>query len=74
MIDLWDSEVGGNAVGAAVLVIELADSLGRAVSSKLFGDLVKISIESHFSKVNLPPIDQQCCTLAIPDHWEGRHR
>lgn len=41
LIDLWDSEVGRNAVGAAILVIELADGLGRTVSSKLLKDLVK---------------------------------
>jgi hypothetical protein len=41
LIDLWDSEVGRNAVGAAVLRIEFADSLGRAVSSKLLENLAK---------------------------------
>jgi hypothetical protein len=35
LVDLWDSEVGRNTVGAAVLVVELANGLGRAVSSKL---------------------------------------
>lgn len=42
MVGLWDSEVGRNTVGAAVLVVELADGLGRAISSKLSRDLVKV--------------------------------
>lgn len=41
LVDLWDSEAGRNAVGAAILVIELADGLGRAVSSKLLENSVK---------------------------------
>ena len=30
----WDGEARGNAVGAAVLLVELADGLGRAVAGK----------------------------------------
>jgi len=33
--DLWDGEVGRDAVGAAVGLEELADSLGRAGTGKL---------------------------------------
>lgn len=39
---LWDGEVGGNAVGAAILLVELADSLGRAVASKLSKDWLRL--------------------------------
>ena len=38
-MDLWDGESGGNAVGAAVLLVELADGLGRAVAGKLSNKL-----------------------------------
>lgn len=76
LIRLWDGEVGGNAVGAAILVVELADRLGRAVAGELSENLLKgfHSFPSRLLRLYLRPIDQQCCTLASRCHREGKRR